>query len=887
MLHRFICRTLALLVAGIIAVPAGAHSYETGHLVIGHPWSRPTAPGRPVAVAYLSITNNGTAADALISASTPQATSVQMHQTSLSEGMARMRPLEELAIAPGKTVKIEPGGIHLMLVGLNGPLLAGSTVPLTLVFRTAGSITVQLNIEDRDAPPAAENAMTQTMGVVTVVARRPSTLPTQIPTTIEGITGETVARSINATDSEDALKYFPSLNVRKRYTGDFDHAVLASRASGTQNSARSLVYADGILLSNLLGNGATFTPRWGLVTPEEIERVDVLYGPFSAAYPGNSVGAVVDYVTRMPEKLELQARMSSFNEDFHVYDTDQSYTGWQASTSYGDARGSSSWWLNFNRLDSDGHPIAYATKLLTAGVPGAGGIPVTGAIAARNPRNQDWWLLGATNAIHTVQDHAKLKLAHDFSDTLRLSYTLGAWHNDATRESQSWLRDAAGQPVWSGAVNIDGRVYNVGATEMGPAESALTHLMHGLSLRKRRLGAWDLELNASLYDYRRDEARSPTIAWPVAATGGAGRIVDSSGTGWSTLALRAGWHADDGAHFVELGLQRDHYQLRTEVSATDDWLRGAAGARVSAFRGATQLTSAFAQDSSQFVPGWSATLGARVERWQADDGAISNASQTLTFPTRTGSNISPKAALSWAAAPNLTLKASLGRAVRLPTVSELYQGSISLNDIVDNDPDLAPERSWTAEVSSILDFDHGRFRSTVFLEDTRDALYSQVNVLSGSTVTTIQNVDHIRTRGLELAGNWRALDTLELSGSVTYAHSRIVENDNFPASEGRWQPRVPEWRATALAAWRPIEKLSATLGARYSGKQYNQLDNSDPHGTAYTGTSRFLVADARLRYEFGTHWSAALGIDNIGNERYWAFHPYSRRTYNAEIAASL
>ena len=122
--------------------------------------------------------------------------------------------------------------------------------------------------------------------------------------------------TINATDSEDALKYFPSLLVRKRYIGDYDHAVLATRASGTGNSARSLVYADGILISNLLGNGATFTPRWGLVTPEEIERVDVLYGPFSAAYPGNSVGAVVDYVTRMPDELEMHVKLRKLRPGF-------------------------------------------------------------------------------------------------------------------------------------------------------------------------------------------------------------------------------------------------------------------------------------------------------------------------------------------------------------------------------------------------------------------------------------------------------------------------------------------------------------------------------------------------------------------------------------------
>ena len=134
----------------------------------------------------------------------------------------------------------------------------------------------------------------KTLGVVTVTGVRPTSLPTQIPTTMEGVTRDQIEQTINATDSQDALKYFPSLLVRKRYIGDYNHAVLSSRASGTGNSARSAVYADGILLSNYLGNGATYTPRWGLVSPEEIERVDVMYGPFSAAYPGNSVGAVVD-----------------------------------------------------------------------------------------------------------------------------------------------------------------------------------------------------------------------------------------------------------------------------------------------------------------------------------------------------------------------------------------------------------------------------------------------------------------------------------------------------------------------------------------------------------------------------------------------------------------
>src|SRR6187455_3099264 len=190
----------------------------------------------------------------------------------------------------------------------------------TIVLGVLGAFATLARADD-----GGDDAPTRELGTVTVTATRPTSLPTQIPTTIEGITGDLVAETINATDSEDALKYFPSLLVRKRYVGDYDHAVLATRASGTGNSARSLVFADGILISNLLGNGATFTPRWGLVTPDEIERVDVLYGPFSAAYPGNSVGAVVDYVTRMPTELEVHAAVSSFGEDFHVYRSEGTY----------------------------------------------------------------------------------------------------------------------------------------------------------------------------------------------------------------------------------------------------------------------------------------------------------------------------------------------------------------------------------------------------------------------------------------------------------------------------------------------------------------------------------------------------------------------------------
>jgi len=220
----------------------------------------------------------------------------------------------------------------------------------------------------------------------------------------------------------------------------------------------------------------------------------------------------------------------------------------------------------------------------------------------------------------------------------------------------------------------------------------------------------------------------------------------------------------------------------------------------------------------------------------------------------------------------------------MPTVAELYQGSIASNAIVNNDPNLEPEQSWTSEVSGERALEMGSLRMTLFLEQTEDALYSQTNVTVTPTVTNIQNVDEIFTKGLEVAFQSGGFlnDRLDLSAAVTYAHSIIEENTNFPASVGKWQPRVPDWRVNAAATYRFGQQWTLSLGGRYSGTQYNTLDNSDVNGYTYTGTSAFIVYDARARYE-SEKFTASLGLDNIGNEEYWAFHPYPRRTLMAEL----
>lgn len=699
---------------------------------------------------------------------------------------------------------------------------------------------------------------------------------------MEGITREEIRDKINASDAEDVLKYFPSLLVRKRFIGDFDHAVLATRASGTGNSARSLVYADGILLSNLLGNGADFTPRWGLVGTEEIERVDVLYGPFSAAYSGNSVGAVVDYVTRMPDRLEGHVKYGYYLQNFDLFGTHDDFAAQSLSASLGNRWGGFSAWLSVSRLDSDSHPIAFARPSPRAA--DGTGTAVTGAVPGLDPRNNPWLLAAATGLNETVQEQAKLKLAYDIAPDLRLSYVVGWWNNDVFRDSQTYLSDAEGNPVYSGNLLIDGRSFALSPTAISQQRGALEHVIQGLSLKRSSGGRWDYTLALSRYDYVDDQLRSPLIARPAANTGGAGRIADSSGTGWTTASALVTWRPDT-RHVVEFGVQDDRFELDTVVSTTPDWINGAAQSRFSAFEGTTQLRSLFVQDTWSWSPRWTSMLGARVEDWKARDGLLANATTELEFAGRSETAVSPKAAIQFALNDHASIKASFGRAIRFPTVSELFQGSIATDAIVNNDPNLQPERSNTSELSWVQMIPVGRLRATVFHERTRDALFRQTNVTVTPNVTSIQNVDSIRTTGLELVAevNGVGLPDLDILSSVTFADSIVRANENFPDSVGKWQPRVPRWRANLLATWHPGDHWSFTGGVRYSGRQFSQLDNSDVNGNAYTGTSTFLVADARVRYRHDDHWSGALGVDNLTDRTYWNFHPFNQRTWVAEL----
>lgn len=139
---------LAAFSAVVVAAPVRADDVKAGDLVISQAWSRATPGGAKVAGGFLTIENKGSTTDKLVAVSAEIAGKVEVHEMAMDNGVMKMRPLDKgLVIEPGKTVKLAPGGNHLMLQDLKRPFKQGDKVPVTLEFEKAGKVAVSLDVQ--------------------------------------------------------------------------------------------------------------------------------------------------------------------------------------------------------------------------------------------------------------------------------------------------------------------------------------------------------------------------------------------------------------------------------------------------------------------------------------------------------------------------------------------------------------------------------------------------------------------------------------------------------------------------------------------------------------------------------------------------------------------
>lgn len=138
------------LVGLLISTPAWAA--DADHIQVDTPYARAVPPGAPASAAFMTLTNTGSQATALMAARSDISEVTELHTHIHDNGVMRMRPIERIDLPAGQTVHLQPGGLHIMLINLKKPLKAGETVHLTLIFKDGSRRVISLPVRALNAP---------------------------------------------------------------------------------------------------------------------------------------------------------------------------------------------------------------------------------------------------------------------------------------------------------------------------------------------------------------------------------------------------------------------------------------------------------------------------------------------------------------------------------------------------------------------------------------------------------------------------------------------------------------------------------------------------------------------------------------------------------------
>ena len=137
--------TMCAAIGIVLSSAAIAQNASVGSIKIENAYTRATAPGQQVAGGFLKIENKG-AADQLISASSPVAGEVQLHEMAMEGNVMKMRQVKDIAVPANGVVELKPGGLHLMFMNIKAPLAAGESVPVKLKFAKAGEVEIKVPV---------------------------------------------------------------------------------------------------------------------------------------------------------------------------------------------------------------------------------------------------------------------------------------------------------------------------------------------------------------------------------------------------------------------------------------------------------------------------------------------------------------------------------------------------------------------------------------------------------------------------------------------------------------------------------------------------------------------------------------------------------------------
>ena len=730
----------------------------------------------------------------------------------------------------------------------------------------AGSILGLMAVAD-----AAESADSQELGDVVVTATRINATLSDVPAAVTVVNAKNI-ESKNASRLGDVLDQVPSLYLRGGALGQSQGTVGTSGMSlrGIDQS-RILVLLDGQPIQDA-GSGKV---NWRVPFVEDIARVEVVPGAFSSLYGSNAIGGVVNIISKQPDKREFTAKIKkgwsdASGEDASLYFRDKMDNG------LGFVAG-------FGYQNRDSYVNDFVVKAPVAGV---GITPVTGAQAITTREGTPTYLVGDMGATPWNATNATAKLSYDLNARDKLYSGINYQQTKlGYTQFNSYLRNAvSGAPVSAGNLIINGQKvlltnYDFTLFSFLPLHEATTRYFAGFdgTIGNDYLLKVDLAKIERKYSF---SLASPTANW----NSGAGTLSDTPNEGIDgTVQLS---FPVNNYHFLVAGLGLHKDSVNQQIYGLANWRDPGSKTTVnSGYRANSTTTSIFAQDEFSATDKLKVYLGGRWDSWQATgDNYVTAPASSILYPTRSASAFSPKLSAVYKPTEMAVLRASYGQSFRTPTNQDMFTSSTSRGRTTAGDPNLQPERGTTWEVGGEYNFTEDT-KVTATYYDTQ--LSNLIYLMQVSPTNSLRiNAGKAKVNGIELAATTKLLNWLALDGNYAYVNSRILENAADPLSVGKRLTDSPR-NIVGIGLTAQMGAWSGMLNARYVSHIFWNAQNTDVVEGVPGSYDAHTMVNARLGYAFSRMVKGSLAINNLLNQKAYAYFLLPGRNVTAEMDFSF
>jgi iron complex outermembrane recepter protein len=277
-------------------------------------------------------------------------------------------------------------------------------------------------------------------------------------------------------------------------------------------------------------------------------------------------------------------------------------------------------------------------------------------------------------------------------------------------------------------------------------------------------------------------------------------------------------------------------------------------------KGYVSKLGVFAQDQMRFND-LTLNLAGRFDYWKTHGSQ----SDTLAgqpegdYDERDGTEFSPKLSLLYKIVPSLNMRASVGKAFKLPELFEFYSSSTRGTITYWGNPDLSPETVLGYELGMDYYFSSNDFiKATLYYNNAENFIYSVVRDAQNSDK---MNIDEVVTQGVEIEARYMPLSTLELSASYTYNDSQITKNQFNPELEGNQLISVPQQQANFNVRYNPLTSTTLLASVEHVGKRYANDANTADYAS-------YTIYNAGIIYRFSPMFSARANVNNIADDIY-------------------